>query len=352
MTVTETPGGRSRTVCLAILAVVAIGFSLFFLKPVLVPFLLSLFLCQILTPLINVQVRYFHFPAKLAAVTTGIFGVFVFLLLAVVAAASLSSLAADYQIYQQQLSQVVGRVSNAVPLEKLGLGSDATIGGVFKMTGGSLSGFASVAFSEVSNLVSQGVLVAMFTVFIILGRESGATQSRALIAQIERRVQRYITRTVLLSALTGALVAISLALLGVRFAVVFGLFAFLLCFIPIAGPIIATLLPLPVVLLSPELSLTAKVLAILIPALIQFVIGQAVTPKVMGQSLGLHPVTVLLFLIFFQMIWGIGGALMATPICAVVKIIFEHFPATQPFSSLMAGDLAAIGDQPDHSTPI
>lgn len=62
----------------------------------------------------------------------------------------------------------------------------------------------------------------------------------------------------------------------------------------------------------------------------------------MGRSLGLHPVTVLLFLIFFQMIWGIGGALMATPIAAVVKIVLEHFPPTQTFALLLAGDLATL----------
>jgi predicted PurR-regulated permease PerM len=104
----------------------------------------------------------------------------------------------------------------------------------------------------------------------------------------------------------------------------------------------ATLLPLPIVLLSPDLSVTAKILAVAIPAAIEFFMGQIVTPRIIGRSLALHPVTVLLFLLFFQMIWGVGGAFMSTPIAAVTKILFEHFKATQPIAGLLAGDLNAV----------
>lgn len=337
-----TSGENIRTVCLLIIAVIGVGFGLYFLKPVLVPFLLALFLCQCLTPLIDLQVRYLRLPPKVAVIATGILGVAVFLLVAAAAAASVNRLAADFGTYQQQFSQLIERVTVIIPLGRLGIGGHGASGGFLTMSGGSISGFIALALTEISSLISKGVLVAMFTVFILLGRSSANTRQQGLIAEVETHVQRYISRTMLLSGITGVLVAIVLATLGVRFALVFGLLAFLLSFIPVAGPIVATLLPLPLVLLSPDVSPTAKVLTLLIPSVIQFLIGQIVTPKVMGRSLDLHPVTVLLFLLFFQMIWGIGGAFMATPIAAVVKIIFEHFPATRPFSRLLAGDVNAL----------
>ncbi len=47
----------------------------------------------------------------------------------------------------------------------------------------------------------------------------------------------------------------------------------------------------------------------------------------------------LLALLFFAMIWGIPGAFLATPLTAVIKIIFEKIPATKPLAAALAGDL-------------
>jgi AI-2 transport protein TqsA len=281
-------------------------------------------------------------PPKLAVLTTGLFGVAALILFGTLVAGAVSAMAENFTAYQEQLNGLMERLADAVPLEGVGLKPNPETGRLFQMSEGAITGFLSLALVEISNLISQGALVVMFTVFILLGRTSNHTQAQGLLGVIATRVKQYISRVMLLAGVTGALVALVLASLGVRFALVFGLFAFLLYFIPVIGSAIATLLPLPVVLLSPELSPTSKVLAIALPATIQFVVGQIVHPKVMGHTLDLHPVVVLLSLLFFQMIWGIGGAFLATPIVAVVKIIFEHFSATQPLSRLLAGDLDAL----------
>jgi AI-2 transport protein TqsA len=140
-----------------------------------------------------------------------------------------------------------------------------------------------------------------------------------------------------------------LALLNVEYAFLFGFLAFLLNFIPNIGSIIATLLPVPVVLLSPELSVTAKVLALALPAVFQFLLGNVVQPKIQGSMLELHPVAVLMALIFFGMIWGISGAFLAAPITAVIKIILERIPETRPMADLLAGNLDAL-NRPDNAT--
>ena len=57
----------------------------------------------------------------------------------------------------------------------------------------------------------------------------------------------------------------------------------------------------------------------------------------MGQSLDLHPIVVLMALIFFGIIWGIVGMFLATPITAVLKILFERFEYTRPLANLLAG---------------
>jgi AI-2 transport protein TqsA len=327
---------HTRTVSLLILTVIAVGFALYFLRPVLLPLLFALFLYLCLTPLIEFQMRRLRLPYTPALVSTALLGTLLLLVIIAIAAVSVSRMAADVTIYQQQMNVLVEQISNSV-LSKFG-GDEAT--NYLRMSQGTVASFLSAAIYEFSSLISNGIFVVILTIFILIGR--GGHRRAGLIGDLELQVRRYISRTVLLSALTGLLVGLALALLRVRFAMVFGLFAFLLNFIPVIGPVVATLLPLPIVLLSPELSVTAKILALLLPAAIEFLMGQIVSPRMIGRSLSLHPVTVLLFLLFFQMIWGIGGAFMSTPIAAVVKILFDHFQSTQRLAGLMAGDLEAL----------
>ena len=139
----------------------------------------------------------------------------------------------------------------------------------------------------------------------------------------------------IISAATGTLVWAVLAFLGVDLALVFGLFAFLFNFIPSIGSIIATVLPLPVVIASPILSPTEVVLAIAIPGAIQFTVGNIVEPKVMGSSLDMHPVVILMALMFWGMIWGIVGMILAVPLTVVIKIVMEQIEVTAPLARLM-----------------
>jgi len=333
---------RTQRLSLLILTVIAVGFALYFLRPVLLPLLFALFLYLCLTPLIDLQTRLLRMPYLLALTTTALLGTLLLLVIIGIAASAINRMAADVNIYQTQLNTLGERLSAAIPFERLG-GYETK--SYLRMSQDRIAGFISTAIYDFSGVISNSVFVLILTVFILIGRSG--VPSHGLILDLETRVQRYISRTVLLSALTGLLVGAVLAILGVRFALVFGLFAFLLNFIPVIGPVVATLLPLPIVLLSPELSLTARILALALPATIEFAMGQIVSPRVIGRSLALHPVTVLLFLLFFQMIWGVGGAFMSTPIAAVIKILFEHFPATRPWARLLAGDLEMLaGHQP------
>ena len=141
---------------------------------------------------------------------------------------------------------------------------------------------------------------------------------------------------VVVSSVTGVLTWLTLMLLGVEMAVVFGLLAFLLNFIPSVGSIISTVLPLPVVI-GGDYTLLVQVLAIALPGAVQFVVGNVLEPRMLGDSMSLHPVTILLALIFWGMIWGFAGTLLATPVTAIVRILLDKLPETRPLAELMAG---------------
>ena len=322
---------RLQTVCLLILTAIAIGGALYLLRPVLIPFVLAVFLVYCLAPVIDLQVNKWRVPRPVAVVSTIVLGCVLLSLMWLLVGASVSQMTANAAIYEEQFEKLIASVTEFLASQ----GIDATqLPGMLKDTAG---GLATGLISGIMSVLSNGLLVVIFMIFILAGKSSPAVAPGSFREQVEHGIKQYILTKVLVSATTGILVGLTLWLLGVELAMVFGLLAFLLNFIPSIGSVVSTLLPLPVVLLSPELSTTAKVLAIAIPGGIQFAVGNLIEPKIMGRSLDLHPVVVLLGLIFFGMIWGIIGMILATPIVAITKIVLERIELTAPVGRLLAG---------------
>ena len=126
--------------------------------------------------------------------------------------------------------------------------------------------------------------------------------------------------------------------LGIELAFIFGTLTFILNFIPVFGSVIAVLIPIPVAFLQFQ-DPTFFVLIILLPAIVHIIIGNIIEPKIFGETFGLHPITVILSLIFWGMIWGIIGVLLAAPLTAIIKISFEKFETTKPISLFLEGKI-------------
>ena len=335
-----------QTVCLLLLTIVVVAAALFWLRSVMVPFVFAVLIAFGLSPLINLQVRYLRFPRVLAILATLVAGFLILGLVGVLISTSVGQLAAKADGYLQRLVQLLDVVVAAMP----GHFEDQARRAVDSLSDISLSTAGSILVTvtnELLSLLSRGLMVMIFVGFMLAGG-SGLELTRNLFwKEVQSRIQRYIIVKSLVSALTGALVGIILALLGIDLALVFGVFAFLLNFIPSVGSIIATLLPLPVLIVSPDLSLTTCVLAFLLPMAVQFIIGNIVDPTLMGKTLDLHPVALLLSLIVWGTIWGVVGMLLAAPITAILKIVFERMEITTPLAELLAGRLG--GEKPEES---
>ena len=325
-----------QSICLLILAFVAAGVALYLLRPVLVPFVLALFFAAVLKPLIELQRKYLRFPQPLAVVGALLIAGAIIFSVGIPLAQAFIQMKPDFE---QRFDEFVNKTAHALPLQRVGLStpmkiSDQNTNWIFSAVGS--------AVGEVTNMATATFLVVVFALFILLGRRGEKRKTTGLLAEIEARVQLYINQMVLLSAITGIAVGATLFALGVQYAAVFGFLAFLLNFIPTVGSIIATLLPLPVILLSPQLGLTSKILAMTVPAVLQIYLGNAVQPRVLGNALDLHPIVILISLIFWGMIWGLPGAFLATPMTAVLRIGLEKIPATRPVAELLAGRLNAV----------
>ncbi len=329
---------RIQTVSLLIIATVLVAVSMFWLKSVMIPFVLALFLALGLAPIVDGQMRLFRFPKALAVFMTFLLSMGLLLLSVSVVTGAVTQLAANAGGYQERLTQLMDWAAHTIPLDRFGLSQQEVLQPLSKLPMGTVSGILLGTTNAILDLMSQAMLVTIFLVFLLIGFSGrGEFGPTGIWAEMEARVKGFIFTKALISAVTGFLVGLTLQLLGIELALAFGFFAFLLNFIPTLGSVISTVLPVPVVLMNPEISLTVAILAIVIPGSIHFFIGNVVEPLVMGDSLELHPVAVLLSLMVWGAIWGVVGMLLATPITAVLKILSDQTEATRPVARLLAG---------------
>ena len=210
-------------------------------------------------------------------------------------------------------------------------------------------------------LSSKFVMTFVFLMFMLIeapyldekvdkafGRNS--TRVKKILTTISEQVSRYLGTLALISLVTGVLAWLALTLLDVKLAAGWGVLTFLLNFIPTVGSIIATIPPVVMAVIQFSPGLFKPFLVLVSLATIQLTIGNIITPKVMGDRLGVSPIVILLSLLLWGMIWGIPGALLSTPIISIIKIVCENIESLR-FISVLIGSGESLKKIPDSKLP-
>jgi AI-2 transport protein TqsA len=167
---------------------------------------------------------------------------------------------------------------------------------------------------ESEHLLATTALTFLYTIFILLGRQDRtAREANRTLVVIEDQLQVYLSWKFLVSAVSGTVIGVTLGQLGIDLAAVFGILTFFLNFIPTVGLLVAVVLPIPLIYISP-VPATNKFLAIVIPYGTQVIVTNFIEPLVFGRRLHLHPIFVLFSLVFWNMLWGLTGAVLSIPI--------------------------------------
>ena len=120
-------------------------------------------------------------------------------------------------------------------------------------------------------------------------------------------------------------------------AVLWGFIAFVLNFIPTIGSIIAVLIPVIFALIQfPFISDVFILFTFLI--IIQFVLGNIVQPRMMGNKLNISQFVVILSLVIWGAMWGTIGMFLSVPLMVILLIIFSQFESTKKLAILISGD--------------
>lgn len=317
-----------------VLAGVAIAAALAYTRTVMIPFVLALFISYLVIPLIDLLTGRLRVPRWAAVVIALIVVLALLTLLALLITTSTRSLLESANLYRDRLTTLAARGLGILDRFNIDLGQERLLEGLRQFP--LLSVLRNTA-GTVVDVVSKGFLVLLFVIYLIIGYRPNQPR-HGIYAEIDFKIRRYVTIKSAVSAATGILVGTILSLFGLDLALVFGVMAFLLNFVPSIGSVVATLLPIPVALIQFESTWTI-IGVIAIPGAIQMIIGNAVEPLVMGEGLDLHPLTILLALVFWGLIWGPVGMLLAAPITAVLRIVLSRIELTRPVAEFMSGRL-------------
>ena len=183
--------------------------------------------------------------------------------------------------------------------------------------------------------------VTMFYVLFLLAPPRVPTRLRSqIVRRIHGAVKKFVLIMVALSAVRATMVGTLIYACGVpgSLAGSIAIVSFWLFFIPNLGSVVATAIPLPLIVLLPDLSNAQRWCALFVPAFGSFVVGDILGPTVYRRGLGLNEVVILLSLVFWFSVWGGIGAVLAVPIMCAVRISLEEIPhrGTHALARMMA----------------
>ena len=158
-------------------------------------------------------------------------------------------------------------------------------------------------------------------------------QIRQIFKQIDRALSGFIRGQVSVCIILGAYYSIGLKLVGLELGLLVGFIAGLISFIPYVGSI--TGFVLSIILALAQFGSTTKVVEVIVVFLVgQFMEGNFLTPKLVGDNIGLHPVWVMFALLAGGVLLGFLGLMVAVPLAAVIGVLVRHFLETYQNSPL------------------
>ncbi len=319
-----------NNICLMILAATAVIAMLVYAKVVLLPFMLAVFISMVSNTIaVWLNKKFKLSKAFSLAVILLIFIGFIFLSVLFISS-SIESFIRSADIYSQKLTSALDWFIST--LQRFGVKADEALLIEYAKEIPVMDMIQKMG-SNIFSLFTNAFLVTLFLIFMFIGREQS---SSPFINSIEKNISFYLIVKIAVSILAAIAVWFVLSMLNTELASMFALVTFLLNFIPNIGPSIATVLPLPVLFLQYGFDWHLLIALILVTA-VHFIIGNVLETKWLGKSMDLNPIVVIGSLIFWALVWGVMGALLAVPLTVILKMILEKSETTKSLADFMSG---------------
>jgi len=369
-------------VATAILAVIIIS-MLYFGRDIFVPVALAILLSFVLAPLVGILQRI-HVPRGLAVVSVVVVAFMLIFAMGSVLATQLTQLAGDLPRYQSTISEKIQsfrdtktgrgtleRASDMLkdlskeldkPKDAASARAPGSVAGsnasappvpveVRQPDPGALESLRTLISPLIHPLATTGIII-IFVIFILIQREdlrnrlirlagsSDLQRTTAALDDAAIRLSKLFLTQLILNGAFGVVVGTGLWLIGIPSAIIWGILAAALRFVPYVGAVIAAAFPLALaVAIDPGWSMLLWTLALFL--IVEPLVGHVVEPMVYGHSTGLSPVAVVASATFWTALWGPIGLVLATPLTVCLVVLGRHVERLE-FLDVMFGDRPAL----------
>lgn len=351
-----------RTVALYWLLGLALVYTLYFAKTLLMPIVVALLFALLLSPLVRVLKRYYvprTFSALLLLAAIG--GPFT--LLGIELAEPAQKWASRLPEFSERLTEELDSLKDSVTTESQPAPKEKGFFSFFssdeetppadeknplseRLTQGSLEVMVSV-LSATPVAIAQFLTFLIMTLFLmifgphlylrateVLPQVNDQQHAADLVDKIQRELSRYILTVSLINSGLGMVTALVLWVLGVDDALLWGALVGLLNFAPYIGPLVSVCILSIAGIVQYGASWGG-----LLPAAIYFAINfleaQFITPLVLGQHMRLNPLMLILWLFLWGWLWGAIGVLLAVPLLVCLKLAADQLKILTPWVALI-----------------
>ena len=204
----------------------------------------------------------------------------------------------------------------------------------------------STAFGSVGGILASVIIVPLFTFFLLYYRDffrefffhAFASASKEVVSQVLDKiyyvVQSYLVGLVTVMGIVAILNTVGLLVMGIPYAWFFGILASLLMLLPYIGIAIGSVLPALFALATKD-SAWYAVGVVAWFQVVQFLEGNFLTPNIVGGKVSINPLMALVGLLLGGMLFGLAGLILALPITAVLKVVFDAVPSMKAFGFLI-----------------
>ena len=328
-------------IILACLVIVLAGIKT--ASTIVVPFVMSIFIAVICNPAIKWLTK-FRIPKWLAVIVLVIFIVMMGMWLASIVGSSVNEFSNQLPQYREQLVQQFSWVIDTLQRFNIQISKQQVLnyfdpGIALSMTTNMLSG--------VGNVMANMFLIILTVVFMLFEADSfpkklhfALDDPEMRMKQIDRFLQsvnQYMVIKTLVSLATGLVIGVGLSIIGVDYALLWGVVAFLFNYIPNIGSIIAAIPAVSLALIQFGPAGAGGTAALYFGT--NMVMGNVIEPRFMGKGLGLSTLVVFLSLIFWGWLLGSVGMLLSVPLTMIVKIGLESSKGGNWLAYLLADDV-------------
>jgi predicted PurR-regulated permease PerM len=347
-----------RQIAFWLAILVAVVLMLWLLSEILLPFVAGLAIAYLLTPLTDRLVRLGvnRLAAALLIITLVVMAiVLLILLVAPIVGGQLTSFIENIPGYVTKLQTLLSDPSRPWVQKVLGAGfnADKSLGDLVTQGVGWLTAFLKSLWSGGRALVSLFSLVVVTPVvafYLIYDwhRMIRTADSwipvhqretvRKLARDIDAAIAGFVRGQTAVCLILGSFYAAALTLSGLNFGLLIGLISGVITFIPYVGSMTGLILALGVAVAQfwPHYSSVLIVLGIFLVG--QFVEGNLLAPKLVGKSVGLHPLWLIFALLAFGYLFGFVGLLVAVPLAATIGVLVRFALQRYRESSLYTGE--------------